>query len=195
MSRGAVSNPGERYEAVLFGDQGVFKIRGEKSTAVPVPLGEWKLLSYTIEASAAGRKRAVPAGEKKASRPSSGEKEQQRPLQDRLLPWLAEGGLARLDPFRQRVALVSAQWPKDYPAVKVQEGKTALLPFGPPYKAVVDVSYTMGDREVSLGMRLVGSAGETCTNLLIEGAKPATPTFELRTAGGKPIESGKFEYG
>jgi len=201
LAMGAVTNPGERYQAVLYGERGIVKIQGEKAKAVPMPAGAWKLLGYTIEASTAGHKRsagkkAEPKTSRESGSQSASEKDTPKPpLQDRLLRWVAEGGLSRINPFRPRVAIVSAQATKDSPRVKVPEGKTTALAFGPPYKAVVDVSYVMGGGQASLGMKIVGSAGETCTNLTVEGGKPASPTFEIRTTKGEIIERGTFEYG
>jgi hypothetical protein len=206
LPMGTATNPAERYQAVLYGERGMVKIRGEKSKAVQIPAGDWKLSSYTIEASTAGRKRVERAADKTDSTGSSGpggaktpsdkdKAAQQRPAYERMLRWVVEGGMTRASPFRPRVAMVSAQATKDCPTVKVPEGKTTSLPFGPPYKAVVDVSYVMGGDQVSLGMKLVGSAGETCTNLAVEGGKPDPPAFEIRTAKGEFIERGTFEYG
>ena len=46
---GKVTNPHGKFQAVIYGDQGFLQIHGEKGAAVPVPEGEWKLLSYTID--------------------------------------------------------------------------------------------------------------------------------------------------
>ena len=47
---GSVTNPNDGFRAMIYGDQGFLKIRGKKGTPVAVPEGQWKLLSYTIDA-------------------------------------------------------------------------------------------------------------------------------------------------
>jgi hypothetical protein len=42
---------------------------------------------------------------------------------------------------------------------------------------------------------LVGSAGETCSNLMVDDDRPASPTFDIKPKDGKTVASGKFEYG
>jgi hypothetical protein len=44
-------------------------------------------------------------------------------------------------------------------------------------------------------MSLVGSAGEVCNNLMVDGGRPKSPEFEIKDPDGKVVQSGKFEYG
>ncbi len=70
------------------------------------------------------------------------------------------------------------------------------MPFGPPYKPVVTVaSGAPGQRQVSLGLSVVGAAGEVCNNMMVDGKRPDKPEFTITTADGKEVEKGKFEYG
>ena len=48
VALGNVTNPNDGYRAVIYSDKGFLKISGNKGTSTPVPEGEWKLLSYTI---------------------------------------------------------------------------------------------------------------------------------------------------
>ncbi len=94
---------------------------------------------------------------------------------------------------------VTAAGTKECPVVKVEEGKTVVFPFGPPYKPNV-VVYNMGrpgsrNENVRLNLNLVGSVGESCTNLMVNGDRPPDPSFVIATAENEIVERGKFEYG
>ena len=53
---GSVTNRNEAFRALIYGDgKGFLKIRGTKGAPIPVPEGQWKLLSYTITARRAGQ--------------------------------------------------------------------------------------------------------------------------------------------
>ena len=75
--------------------------------------------------------------------------------------------------------LVAATATKESPVVKVPKNKTIEFPFGPPFKPLVRVSHVFptsaskpeGPRKAYLQLRIVGSAGENCTNLLVKGRK------------------------
>ena len=44
-------------------------------------------------------------------------------------------------------------------------------------------------------MSLVGSAGEICTNLIVNGGRPGKPKFTISTEKGEEVDTGNFEYG
>ena len=46
---GKITNPNNRFNAVIYGDKGFLKIVGGKDNPISVPEGEWKLLTYTID--------------------------------------------------------------------------------------------------------------------------------------------------
>lgn len=46
---GYVSSQHPGFRALLYSDQGVLKIGGEKSKGIPLPVGEWKLLNYSVD--------------------------------------------------------------------------------------------------------------------------------------------------
>jgi hypothetical protein len=46
---GYVSSQHPGFRAILHGDQGFLKIGGERTKGIPLPVGEWKLLSYTVD--------------------------------------------------------------------------------------------------------------------------------------------------
>jgi hypothetical protein len=174
---GKVSNPNDGFRAVVYGDRGVLKITGGKSQPATLPEGKWKLLSYTID-------RTIHE-EKEEEKEEEKAKEQTFPF--------SLGGLIS----RPRYTMVSAQAAGDGPAVEVREGKTVKFPFGPPYKPVVESSRGIsGDADqVSLALSLVGTGGEICTNLVVDGGRPEKPEFTITTPDGKEVDTGKFEYG
>lgn len=93
---------------------------------------------------------------------------------------------------------IRANAPGNYPEVEVRAGKIAKLPFGPPYHGE---TYLGRIRNMNLGkmasleMQLVGSMGEICSNILIDGKRPDPPAFVIATSRGKIVERGQFEYG
>ena len=52
-----------------------------------------------------------------------------------------------------------------------------------------------GERAAYLELQIKGSAGEFCTDLMVNDGRPDEPTFRIKTKKGKLVESGKFEYG
>jgi len=175
---GSVTNPNDGYRALVYSDLGFLKISGGKSKPALLPEGEWKLLSYTID------RTGLPAD---ATEPAKKEFS--------LLQSLAEAMAGAAGPSGPRVTLVSARATADFPAVKVREGQTVALPFGPPYKPTVNVAYRSGAEEFSLGMSLVGSAGEICSDLMVDGGRPKAPEFTISTTDGKEVQRGNFGYG
>jgi hypothetical protein len=187
LPMGQITNPNDGFRALVYGDKGVVKIAGDKSKPVALPEGDWKLFAYTIDQS--GYAKAEKKEEQQEAKP-------ERSLLEALSEALMGSAASNARPIAgTRYTMVSAQATKDVEAVQVRQGKTVAMPFGPPYKPVVKVDYKQGDGTVSLGMSVVGSAGEICSNLLVDGGKPKGPEFTIRTAGGDEVESGKFEYG
>lgn len=174
---GYVSNPSQDFCAVVYGDQGVLRIRSDESGKAPLPVGSWKLKNYTLDRTGFDQeKKADPKAE-----PSILDV-----LSDALGPTVA----ARAP----RSTIVSATAKLNYDAVAVKEGETVELPFGPPFIPEVDVQYRQGTNQVSLGLTLVGSAGEACTNMAVNGNRPGKPKFTI-SAGDEVVAEGQFEYG
>jgi len=181
---GKVTNPNDGFRAMVYGDRGVLNITGGKSQPAVLPEGKWKLLSYTIDQTSYEEKKEEE------------EKEENSLLRALGSAMLGVGGLAGGAISRPSYTVVSAQATADGPAVEVREGKTVKLPFGPPYKAVVKSNRITGDvDQVSLSMSLVGSAGEICSSLMVDGGRPEKPEFTITTADGKEVDTGSFEYG
>ena len=165
-----------------------------------MPEGEWKLLSYTIDATAAKEpKKAEEKKEEKKPEKKADEKDKKGTMLESLAQDLNAllGGSSAADTAIQQ-STVSAEATGSYKAVKVVKGETVVLPFGPPYKPVVTADFFENDskREVlSLGLTLVGSAGEVCDEMTVKGGRPSKPKFTITDAKGKVIEKGSFEYG
>jgi hypothetical protein len=193
-SIGYVTNPNEGFTAVVYGDKGFVKISGGKSKPVPLPEGTWTLLSYTIDQTGMEEK-SKPANKK--DEPGQKSKEGQG-LSD-LLSVVARalgGGVASSSPAMPlRFTRVSAQATRDCKPIEVRKGQTVALPFGPPYKPVVRVDFAQSPELVRLGMTLVGSAGERCSDMMVRGSRPSRPDFTISNPKGEIVYRGSFEYG
>jgi len=169
---GYVSNPNKGVNALVHGDQGILRVSADDSGKSPLPVGEWKLLSYTINHTA------------------KTETEEEGSLLNTLSAALVQSpGSAR--------SFISARAKNDYAAVNVREGETVDLPFGPPYKPIVNVSRTSGssgNRTASLGLSLVGAGGEIVNDIMVNGSRPKVPEFTITSAEEK-VAQGKFRYG
>jgi hypothetical protein len=189
---GSVKNPNGGFRAVIYGDLGFLKIRGAKDAAIPVPEGEWKLLSYTIDRTDADEPKK-PDAKKSDKTAKSGS----------MLESLAKDLGALLDDgpapgARNRLSTVTAAATDAYKPVKVVKGETVTMPFGPPYKPTVTGQYyedSTKHKVLSLGMSLVGSAGEICSNMIVNGGRPTKPKFTITDGAGKVVQEGSFEYG
>jgi hypothetical protein len=198
LALGKLTNPSDgKFRALIYGDNGCLKIRGDKDTPAVVPVGDWKLLSYTIEFTEPEKPKADEkkaegasdkAAEKKADKKADSEKKKEQ-LTKRLRAAMANNA---------RHSLVSAEMNGPYKAVKVVKDETAALPFGPPYKPAVTGDYYQdgGERKVlGLSLAIVGSAGENCENMVVNGSRPSKPKLTITDDKGKVVEEGNFEYG
>lgn len=200
VSLGYVTNPNEGFSALLYSEHGVVKIAGAKSKPVPLPEGQWRLLSYTIDRTGApeppkpAEKPAAPP-KKEAADAKTGQKSLLGAMV-KALQGTAETAVGRSYPATDaiRMTRVSAQATGDTKAVVVRKGETVALPFGPPYKPVVSVD-SMGGSQVRLNMTLVGLAGEACTDMMIDGRRPPNPEFTISDPKKEIVQRGKFEYG
>lgn len=183
VALGAISNPNGKFRAVIYSDQAVLKIEGTKDTPAPVPEGEWKLLSYTLDLT--GMEEPKPAEEKATGG---------TPLLDALAK-TAESLLGgRAAPGgRYRSTLVAANASGTAKAVAVGKGETVLMPFGPPYKPLV-TAYGNGE-QLEMELSLIGSAGEVCSNMTVDGNRPPKPHFTIKDPQGEVVQQGDFEYG
>ena len=95
-----------------------------------------------------------------------------------------------------RPTMVSARAGRDVKAVRIADGKTTKMTFGPPFMPQVDASPShRGDGTLSLQMSLVGAGGEVCSSMIIDGRRPSQPEFTISTKDGEEVASGKFSYG
>jgi hypothetical protein len=188
---GKITNPNAQFSAVIYSDQGVLEINGKKDTPISVPEGEWKLLSYNIN-QIEPRVPSIPAEKKDDPKKSSGESGLGRAL-DNLL-----GNSTPMIRSGPQFTIISAQGTAKYKPVKVSEGETVELPFGPPYKPLVTLDTIQGGgsyKQAQLGMSLVGSVGEMVTNMMVNGTRPAKPEFTIKDPKGEVVQTGSFEYG
>jgi hypothetical protein len=220
LKLGFITNPNGPYTGMIYGDHGFLPIRGEPGKPVAVPEGQWKLLSCNIEITGwkpppkppkeAEKKDAQQngAGAKKASTKGLLESITKALLGSSSMPSSSE---PRYGPAG--TCSVDAHGTEKCLAVTVRPGETVTLPFGPPYKPVVEafiargvVSGTMGGGlaklvpasdsvEAQLSMSLVGSGGESVSNLVVDGLRPTKPEFTITDPKGEVVQKGSFEYG
>lgn len=204
---GSLRSPSRRFQALLYGELGFVKIAGS-DTEIPVPAGQWRLAAYTLDLTAkrqaaveAARAKEKPSGkpaggqERKAPAPTTPKTTPERSILSAMARSLLGAAVPRSPVRRSGPTIVSATWSNAADPITVRPGATAQRSFGPPYKPVVNIDYASGDR-IHLGMTLVGSAGERCTNLLVDGTRPPQkPEFTIRDAQGNVVQQGTFEYG
>ncbi len=173
---GHVSNANQGYRALVYNDQMLLKVQGNAEGRAPLPVGSWRLLSYTLDRT--GSETDTPQA---GAEPS-------------LFQALANAVLPGSRMQGPQLTLISARAKGDYPAFTVREGESAEMLFGPPYKPVVSGNFVQGGM-LSLGMDIVGAGGEVCDNLLVNGGRPGKPSFTITTPDGETVAQGSFEYG
>ncbi len=186
---GKITNPNDGFLAVIYNDKSFLKISGGKGAPATAPEGPWKLLSYTIDQTSRYKPSPPPAKQKEESNKG-------RSAIQALAEALAAALSGDRPSSRPRYTLVSAQATAGYKPVLVRAGETVTMPFGPPYTPIVTAESLSPDKkQLQLTLSLVGSAGEECTNLLVDGGRPAKPEFTIADTKGKVVQSGNFEYG
>jgi hypothetical protein len=177
---GYVTNPNKGFNAVVYGDQGILQISPDDSGKAPIPEGEWRLLSYTID-------------QTDAIQPEVEKKDEEKSVLEVL-----GSALAMPPPPKTRPGptLVSARTIGDVKPVKVVKGKTVEMRFGPPYTPKVSAgAIQTGQSAISLSLSLVGIGGEVCSGLSVNGNRPSAPEFTISTKDGEEVAAGKFKYG
>ena len=192
---GTVTGPLDGFRAVVRnGDYGFLNIACGKSSGAIVPAGKWKLTSYTIDQVAYGGLPA-PGGAKPAAPAKTS-------ILEGLLGALTGGLPARITPPGFGRSLVSCEATNASPVVTVREGKTVALPFGPPYKPIVKIDAVrsgpngaVDKAQVSMQLSLVGSGGEVCNDMMVQGGRPSSPKFAILGPKDAVVDSGTFKYG
>ena len=190
VKTGHMTNPNDGFRALIYSDEMFLKISGAKDSPIAVPVGQWKLLSYTINLTEDPKPAEPP---EKEAEEGEGETSALKALVDVLKAYIQKP-LARPS-SRPGWSMVAARGTRDCTAVKVVEGETVELPFGPPYKPLVTAQRYGGREQVHLEMSLVGSAGEICSNLMVHGGRPGKPEFTITDPEGEVVQEGNFEYG
>ncbi|MBN1588982.1 MAG: hypothetical protein JW888_05670 [Pirellulales bacterium] len=180
---GYVENPNRNYAAVVHGDQGAIKIRGTGGQRVPLPVGQWTLLSYVIDLT-------TPETADKAKEPDeqTDGKVQEQPDKKK--------AKVRRRPPAPKYTFASATATTATKPIDVREDQTVALPFGPPYKPVVTPSYYRKDNDtLYLGLTIFGSVEEIVTYMNVEGKLPGKPTFTITDPDGEVVVEDDFAYG
>ncbi|MCR4414467.1 MAG: hypothetical protein NUV77_18770, partial [Thermoguttaceae bacterium] len=139
---GTVTSRHEQFRALLYGDLGVVKVSAGKQP-VPIPAGQWHLLSYTIDMSAQRQRQREEAAKKEP-----GKRTDQKPSAPAEGAWLQAlaralvGAPPGASPARQiGPTLVSAAGIQSAAPIVVRKDGNTVLPFGPPYRPVVKIDY------------------------------------------------------
>jgi hypothetical protein len=193
---GEVTSHHEGFNALLYGgrDLGFVSVACDKGHAAALPVGEWRLVNYTIDR--AGWKEPPPPASKE-NKPVKPPKAPQRSVLEVLFDALTgrpSAPVAAPPAVRQGPSFVSAEATTECRPIKVVAGQPAVLPFGPPYKATVNAS-SQGDKLVRLQLSLVGAGGEACNDMMVLGGRPSQPEYTIKTVKGEVVDRGKFEYG
>jgi hypothetical protein len=177
---GYVTNPNKDFSAVVYGDQGILEISRDDAGKIPIPQGEWRLLSYTIDRA----ETLEPDAEKQDEEKS-------------VLELLGSALTTPLTPDTPpRPTRVSARTTGDVKPVKVVKDATAEMRFGPPYTPKVTAgTIREGQSAIPLSLSLVGVGGEVCSGISVNGKRPAAPEFTVSTKDGEEVAVGKFKYG
>jgi hypothetical protein len=184
---GHVTLSSDGFRGTVYSDGGVIEIQGDKSESVPVPAGDWNLVSYTIDLT------------NRRDSSDTSDEEKTKPEENSLLETLAGALLAGAE-SRPREPLTTRirAYGYDSQVMKVRKGETIACPFGPPYRPVVTAGglrSVKGEKQIRLGLSLIGLGGETCRSLSVNGGRPQQPEFTISTPSGETIASGRFKWG
>ncbi|MBN1908727.1 MAG: hypothetical protein JW818_03225 [Pirellulales bacterium] len=203
LPTGTISNTNPNFQAVFRGPGGFLKTSGDASGKVPLPAGEWTLLSYTIRREDDPDKKKTEE-EEKAKQEAQGKEGKDKVAQKESSSFLGALRKALSAPPRpsrsprmprSKYSSVTARASGKTKPVKVVAGETVEMPFGGPYRPIVSVQYRSDNRHVSLGLALVGTAEEVCSDMEVFGNRPEEPAFTITTPDGKKVATGAFEYG
>ncbi len=168
LPTGRVATTLEGLQATFYSELGVVEVRCDDSGQATLPAGEWTLIAYTL----------TPP---KPPEPAVEEGE--------------EGEEAAVKKPTGRTMLY-ARTTKEVDPIQVAKGKTTDLKFGPPFEPRVTAAPDSRDKaNLSLGLALVGSGGEACAALYVNGKRPEAPEFTISTKDGEEVAAGKFKYG
>jgi hypothetical protein len=195
---GNVTNPNQKFSALIYGDLGFLKLSGTKDKPLAVPEGEWRLLSYTIEHRDV-EEPAKPADKEAEKKDAEKKDTDKKGVDKKAADKAAADKLANeWKAAKSRSSVVAATAGGDYKPVKVTKGETVVFPFGPPFTPKV-VAYPAGDsklgKTVRMELAIIGSAGEVCSNLIANGSRPPAPKYVITDPKGEVVKEGRFEYG
>lgn len=168
LPTGQVATALQGLQATFYGDLGVVEVSCDASGQATLPAGEWNLIAYTVTPP---KPPEPPAEEGKEGEESAAKKPTGR-------------------------TMLTARATTDVKPVQVAEGKTTDLKFGPPFEPRVTARANPRDKaSLSLSLTLIGSGGEACAGLYVDGKRPDAPEFTISTKDGEEVAAGKFKYG
>ena len=214
VAMGYVTSPNAKYDVTLHGELGLLTISGEANQPVAVPEGEWKLVRCAIDLT---ESEAIKAEKKEEERKKAEEKKADEKEAAKAKPDDPEAS-AMLEAIKKALAKRKAKNPSTASArrsvrrskrfistatgttlgkpITVAKGKTIVLPFGPPYRPVVEPSYYYKSRDsLYLGLEIYGSGGEVLTGLTVNSGRPPKPRFRILGPDDEVVIQGHFGYG
>ena len=186
---GQVTSPHAGFRASLIGDQGYVPLRFEKGKPAAVPQGDWRLISYTIDRTGLSDESEPKAKDAKAA---AAKKDGSKGSLLGLLWGAITGDSANSAAVRR--TSVTAAGAAACPVLKVRQGQTLPLPFGPPYRPVV-TTMPYPDKSLRLELAIVGASGEVVNNIDVDGTRPPPPAFTVSNPKGEVVLRGNFQYG
>ncbi len=184
---GTIASPKIPLHALLFSDQAILRIRPDRNQPIPIPEGDWRLLSYRIDMTPRTAAQTMPAAERSSSdEPSEAKAPKKSPSHPP-----ARTTAATPTPCPTYLVATGI---RNGPVIKIRQGQNLTLPFGPPFKPII-ITTVPETGTAFLEMRLVGKGKEMCTDLAVKGRRPDPPKFRITTAKGQAVAAGKFEWG
>jgi hypothetical protein len=176
---GYITNPNPSFSATVYNDAYIIKVEGDESGKSLLPVGDWKLLAYTLDWTDVVSEKTPIAMPKNGSLITA--------LGEEISPSIG-------DSTAFGKTTLSAQGTPDMEAVTVVEGETVEMPFGGPYHSEVTLLEPDGETAY-LQMVVVGSQGENLRDMTINGRSPAKPHFTISTLDGIEVATGDFGFG
>lgn len=197
VALGFVTNPAKDFRAVMYSNTRLLQFVQAKSEPIPLPEGDWRLWSYTIQPDQEGRRPNTT--EKTSAIPRRGLAEQETMSGASLFGALGRAIFGISGPDGDETVALSSRsivqaWRiTESKTVTVRKGQTVALPFGPPYKPIVKTRRGAPKGYAMLSFSLVGSGGEPVSIVLVDGERVLPPEFTVTSVNGDVIDEGRFE--
>jgi hypothetical protein len=180
--------PADGFTATLDGDLGPLEVSGDTAHPIEVPAGQWKLREYTIDLS----EHWAEANEGRTS------DEPRIPNLSQIVvrvrkPRDPDDPRGSSGAYEETVGLTEVEADAGGKPLEIVQGRTIEFPFGPPFRPVVTPTDRSDRRTVELELSLIGTGGERCTSLTVDG-QPADAWLTVTTPDGRLVDHGKYAW-